>query len=91
MPGACRTGQLFPRGHRARVARLPVGEPEGLMPNLLSRSHTTERVRLGGEMTDRTDGGRGDAGGTTSTPPCPACASHVVVPIPYGFPADDAF
>ncbi len=27
---------LFLRGHRARVARLPVGEPEGLMPNLLS-------------------------------------------------------
>jgi hypothetical protein len=36
VPGACRTGLLFLRGHRARVARLPVGEPEGLMPNLLS-------------------------------------------------------
>jgi hypothetical protein len=33
---ACRADLLFPRGHRAREARLPVGEPEGLMPNLLS-------------------------------------------------------
>ena len=41
VPGACRTGLLFLRGHRARVARLPVGEPEGLMPNLLSDPHRT--------------------------------------------------
>ena len=41
VPGACRTGLLFLRGHRARVARLPVGEPEGLMPNLLSDDHST--------------------------------------------------
>ncbi len=47
VPGACRTGQLFLRGHRARVARLPVGEPEGLMPNLLSNREYTGRVKQG--------------------------------------------
>ena len=45
MPGACRTGLLFLRGHRARVARLPVGEPEGLMPNLLSNENCTDPVK----------------------------------------------
>ena len=44
MPGANRTGLLFLRGHRAREARLPVGEPEGLTPNLLSDSHHTRWV-----------------------------------------------
>ncbi len=39
--------QLFLRGHRARVARLPVGEPEGLMPNLLSTGEHTGRVKQG--------------------------------------------
>ena len=45
MPGACRTGLLFLRGHRARVARLPVGEPEGLMQNLLSTQEYTDHLR----------------------------------------------
>ena len=45
VPGACRTGLLFLRGHRARVARLPVGEPEGLMPNLLSTEEYTGAVK----------------------------------------------
>jgi hypothetical protein len=45
VPGAFRTGQLFLRGHRARVARLPVGEPEGLMPNLLSSEEYTGSVK----------------------------------------------
>ena len=39
MPGANRTGLLFLRGHRARVARLPVGEPEGLIPNHVCGYH----------------------------------------------------
>ena len=47
MPGACRTGLLFLREHRARVARLPVGEPEGLMPNLLSAGEYTDALRHG--------------------------------------------
>ena len=47
MPGASRTGLLFLRGHRARVARLPVGEPEGLMPNLLSGEEYTDVLRHG--------------------------------------------
>ena len=34
VPGACRTGLLFLRGHRVQAGGLPVGEPEGLMPNL---------------------------------------------------------
>jgi len=41
---AGRAGLLFLRGHRARVARLPVGEPEGLTPSLVSGGHDRGEV-----------------------------------------------